>query len=205
MSDPQATFQFEQKEKFHKTTKFWVVVFCTLVAALLIMFFWKNVIQESLSAEEIGRSIQVVWHDSRWLDKPGMPGEAVIIPSFTFKIKNVGSRPLQYIQFSGVFQYEESGETLSDGFTQAVQKTLAPGQASEDIFIKSFWGYKASSKEAFIKNIKEWKRINVKLFARSKGSKYALLGVFPISQKIAGVNVITPMEESVPPPSGKQK
>ena len=58
------------------------------------------------------------------------------------------------------------------------------------LFIKSFYGYTASSKEAFIKNSQEWKKVKAKIFAKSKGSEYVLLGVFSVEQTLEGVNVI---------------
>jgi hypothetical protein len=161
-----------------------------VAGVILALIFSRSVVKNTWSAEEISRSIQIVWHESKWVDKRAKPGEAVIVPSITFRVKNVGTRSLQYVDFQGIFAFVEGGENLSDGFIQAIRDPLAPGQESGEIFIKSFYGYTASSKEAFIKNSQEWKKVKAKIFAKSKGSEYVLLGVFSVEQTLEGVNVI---------------
>jgi hypothetical protein len=49
-------------------------------------------------------------------------------------------------------------------------------ETSEELQIKADHGYKASSKAAFINNRENWKRVTVKVFAKSSDSDYALLG-----------------------------
>ena len=144
-----------------------------------------------MSDKEVAKSIQVVWHDSIWVDKKGRPDEAIIVPSFTFKIKNTGSRPLQYVGFNCIFIFAESGENLTDGYVDGDQRTPAPrAEISDEIFVKGFFGYRATSKPAFIKNMANWKDIKVKIYAKTKNSGQVLLGIFPIAKKIEGIKVI---------------
>jgi hypothetical protein len=138
----------------------------------------------------VAKSIQVVSHDSLWIDKKGKPDEAIIVPSFTFKIKNTGSRTLQHVGFNCIFKIAESDENLTDGYVTAIKEPLAPGQISAEIFVKGFNGYTASSKPAFVKNMANWKDIKVKIYGKTKNSGQVLLGIFPISKKIAGIKVI---------------
>jgi len=189
----------EEKKSWFKQPKFWAILLTIILGIVLLLFFYKTVVKESMSTEEVAKSIQISWHDSKWVDKKSLPSEVIIVPSIAFKVKNVGTKPLQYVNFEAVFLFEESGENLSDGFTPALKEPLYPGQESQEIFIKSFYGSKASSKEAFIRNITEWKKIKAKIFARTKNSGYALLGIFPISQRIEGIQVIYQPEESPVP------
>ena len=190
MTESKKAFEFEQREIWYRQTKFWLMLVVAVAGVILALIFSRSVVKNTWSAEEISRSIQIVWHESKWVDKRAKPGEAVIVPSITFRVKNVGTRPLQYVDFQGIFAFVEGGENLSDGFIQAIRDPLAPGQESGEIFIKSFYGYTASSKEAFIKNSQEWKKVKAKIFAKSKGSEYVLLGVFSVEQTLEGVNVI---------------
>jgi len=190
MTESKKAFEFEQREIWYRQTKFWLMLVVAVAGVILALIFSRSVVKNTWSAEEISRSIQIVWHESKWVDKRAKPGEAVIVPSITFRVKNVGTRSLQYVDFQGIFAFVEGGENLSDGFIQAIRDPLAPGQESGEIFIKSFYGYTASSKEAFIKNSQEWKKVKAKIFAKSKGSEYVLLGVFSVEQTLEGVNVI---------------
>jgi hypothetical protein len=182
--------EITQKVEFYKQPKFWASLITIVIGLILILLFYKTVIKETMSDQEVAKSIQIVWHDSLWVDKKNKPDEAIIVPSFTFKIKNTGSRPLQHVNFNCIFIFEESGENLTDGYVTAVKEPLPPGQISEEIYVKGFFGYTASSKPAFIKNMANWKSIKVKIYGKTKNSGQVLLGIFPISKKIAGIKVI---------------
>ncbi len=142
------------------------------------------------NAERLTQAIAVAEQESKWLDRKITDKEAVIVPSITIKIKNLSGAPIRDIVFRGVFLFEESGDWLSDGIAQALEQPLAPGAVSDDILIKAENGYKASSKAAFIKNKALWKKVKVKLYAKTADSGYALIGVYQISQDIQGVRVI---------------
>lgn len=179
-----------EKVPFYKQTKFWASLLIFFVGLALVLLFYKTVIQDTMSDKEVARSIQIVWHDSIWVDKKVRPDEAIIVPSLTFKIKNTGSRPLQYVGFNCIFVFEESGENLTDGYVETIKKPLPPGQVSDEIFVKGFFGYRATSKPAFVKNMANWKNVKVKIYAKTKNSGQVLLGIFPIQKKIAGIKII---------------
>jgi hypothetical protein len=142
------------------------------------------------ATRELAYSIRIARQDSQWVDKAASAQQVIIVPSITVEIKNVGEKPLQYLYFKGVFKYGDTGEVLSEGITAALKDPLAPGAASEPIVIKSDFGYSASSKEAFFQGTEQrWKLLKVELYAKNKESQYALLGIFPIKQKIQGLEV----------------
>jgi hypothetical protein len=191
MEEKNALFkEITEKTPFYKQAKFWASAVTLVVGVVLILVFYKTVIRETMSDEEVARSIQVVWHDSQWVDKKGKPDEAIIVPSFTFKIKNTGTRPLQHVNFNCIFVFAEGGENLTDGYVTAIKEPLPPGETSAEIFVKGFYGYSASSKPAFIKNMANWKEIKVKIYAKTKNSGQVLLGIFPIAKKIEGIQVV---------------
>ena len=182
--------EITQKTEFYKTAKFWASLTTIVIGLILILLFYKTVIRETMSEKEVAQSIRIEWHDSLWVDKKGKPDEAIIVPSFTFKIKNTGSRPLQHVNFNCIFVFAESGENLTDGYVTAIKEPLLPGETSAEIYVKGFFGYTASSKPAFVKNMANWKDIKVKIYGKTKNSGQVLLGVFPIDKKIAGINII---------------
>jgi hypothetical protein len=191
--------EITERTPFFKQTKFWASLLLVIIGLVLILLFYKTVIQDTMTDKEIARSIQIVWHDSIWVDKKVRPDEAIIVPAIAFKIKNTGSRPLQYVGFNCIFIFEDSGENLTDGYVETVKKPLLPGQVSDEIFVKGFFGYRATSKAAFIKNIPNWKAVKVKIYAKSKNSGQVLLGIFPIQKKIEGIKIIYQgQEESTP-------
>jgi hypothetical protein len=188
--------EITQKTPFYKQAKFWASAITIAIGFILILVFYKTVVQDSMSEAEVAKSIQVVWHDSLWVDKKGKPDEAIIVPSFTFKIKNTGDRPLQHVNFNCIFVFADSGENLTDGYVTAIKDPLPPGQTSAEIYVQGFFGYSASSKPAFVKNMANWKEIKVKIYGKTKNSGQVLLGIFPIAKKIAGIQIIYQGQET---------
>jgi hypothetical protein len=169
-----------------KQPKFWTILVVVLAGIFLaVQYYLINV--KSLSSQELKDSIEIVWSESKWVNKEVSPYGVTIVPSFTFKIKNKGPKSMQYVKFIGIFSFEDSGQQFSDGFIITFKKPLEPGETSEEIFLKAFNGYKASSKESFFENREGWKKIKMKLFAGTS-ARPVELGIFPISQQIEGID-----------------
>ncbi|UCH93784.1 MAG: hypothetical protein JSV88_26440 [Candidatus Aminicenantes bacterium] len=181
----------EKKEQgisgFFKNPKSWVILVCVVVAIILLVVFLKT-LSEGMSSQEVKNSIQIAWHDTKWVDKEVTPQEVKIVPTISLKIKNVGERPLQYMDIEAVFEFIETGLVHSDGMARVLTKEpLMPGETSEEIFIKSLYGYSATSRAAFMQNKAEWKPMQVKIYARAKGSGLVRVGdVYPVKQVIEG-------------------
>jgi hypothetical protein len=193
MSENETIFEDYIHEKkgfshFIRQPKSWMLLFIIAIAILLAVLFYKFVILDTMGPKEVAESIQVVWHDTKWVEKESTANEVKVVPSITFKIKNTGKRPLEYVNLEGVFEIEENGKVLSDGAAQAFgDKPLPPGETSSDIFIKAFYGYSGRTKAGILEN-KEWKQIRVKLFARTKGSPPVAIGeIYPIKREIEGL------------------
>ncbi len=198
MENEQDVFKYYLKEKktfsqLIRQPKFWLIVVVMLVGAFLAFQFFLTSIK-NLSTEELKASIDIVWHEARWVNKDVSPYGVTIVPSIVLKIKNIGTKPLKYVKFIGIFLFEENNKQLSDGFISVFRKALSPGETSEEIFIKAFNGYKAKSKESFFRNKKGWKKVKVKVFAGTSSTP-ALLGVFPVKQEIEGLKTDDITEE----------
>ena len=137
------------------------------------------------------KSIQVSLQGSKWLDKLVTGDRAVIVPSVTLKLKNVGDEHLGRGFVKGIFEFEDDGVIMGEGFVEVFRHPLDPGQSSGDIVVKADWGsYTARSKADFIKRRIDWKRVKVRVFYKSMESDYALLGTYPVKQEIEGVKVV---------------
>lgn len=204
MSENETIFEdyLVEKKDFFKRPKSWVIIISSIAAIVLLILFYKSVILETMSPKEVADSIEVVWYDTKWVEKESTPYEIKIVPSITFKVKNVGKRPLQYVNFESVFEFEDTGKVHSDGIAQVFREPLQPGEVSDEIFIKAFFGYSGKSKASFMNNTAEWKKMRAKLFANAKGSGPAQIGdIYPIKQEIEGYvpSVETKPEDRVDP------
>lgn len=136
-------------------------------------------------------SLQVSLQGSKWLDKLVTDDRAVIVPSVTLKLKNVGGEKLGRGFVKGIFEFEDDGVVMGEGFVEVFKQSLDPGQTSGDIVLKADWGsYSAKDKADFIKQRLDWKRVKVRVFYKSMESDYALLGTYPVKQEVEGVKVV---------------
>lgn len=190
MADENIFEKYLEKENegwrhFYKNPKAWVYIVVGLVVIFLAGYFYKSVIVEGMSESDIKKSIQVVWAETKWIEQKGDNMQFKIVPAILFKVKNVGDRPLEFMDFEAVFEFSENGMVSEDGMLRAFKEPLNPGQTSELLTIVPFHGYQARSKETFSKDNPLWKKMQAKLFARSKGSPLARIGgLYPISQVI---------------------
>jgi hypothetical protein len=106
-------------------------------------------------------------------------------------VQNNGETVLKNIYFKGEFEFIDSGQLLSEVASLELQNGLAKDVLSDEILIKSDWGYNADSKADFIKQKNDWRQVQVKLYAKEKDAPhYVLLGTYPIAQVIEGVKVV---------------
>lgn len=175
-------------ESFFKSYRIYKTIFVIVLITVSIYFVY-DILVSAMSSEEVKSSIKIVSTESKWVDKNITPFQISIVPAIWIKIKNTGNRSLEHVQFEGRFEFVKNGKLHSNGSAIAFQKPLPVGEVSNKILIRSEYGYKASSKEAFLENAKAWEEMQVKIFARTKGSGLVPVGdVYPIEKKIAGIN-----------------
>ncbi len=173
-----------------RTPKFWVKYVLIVFSAFFLVILY-NSYRNTWSKEDVKESIEIFSYETGWVESKSALKEAPtrILPYISFKVKNVGDKPLHFVNIECVFEFKSDGKTQTTGFAAAFKEPLPAGDISGNIVIKGVNGYKASSKEAFYKNIENWKKVNAKLFARTKGSPHVRVGgLFPVEQKIKGVS-----------------
>lgn len=141
---------------------------------------------KSMSTEELKNSIEVVDIQTKWVSKyyQPWPQRLILVPQISFRVKNVGPRSLTYVNFNAVFNFKGDPENLGDSFLAAIRsKPLPPGETGDVITLTSNFGVEGKT----VKGIEEnpgWKPVEVRLYARSHGSEFALLGVYDIARII---------------------
>lgn len=140
----------------------------------------------SMSTERLKNSIEVLDVETSWVSKfyQPWPPRLILVPKLTFRIKNIGNKPLNYINFNAVFSIKGETENLGDGYMAAIRGTsVLPGQISPVITLVSNFGFEGKTRKHIEEN-PAWRPVEVRLFAQSHGSQFALLGVFDVSRNI---------------------
>jgi len=138
--------------------------------------------------EDIAASIKIVDFQSKWIPStPPLksmvkPWEVFIAPTISFRVKNVGKKPINFIAFNAVFLRKRSEMKLGTSYKIAIRKPLKPGGVSEVITMTSDGGYAGSSIKALMDN-PFWEPVICRLYF-AKSEKYILLGTFDIEDRI---------------------
>jgi hypothetical protein len=141
---------------------------------------------KSISPEELKAAVEIVEVSSKWVAKTYQPWppKLVLVPTITFRVKNISDKPLNYLNFNAIFKFRDDQENLGDNFLAAIRKEpILPGGTSPAITLKSNFGVEGKSLAQF-KDNPQWKPMICKLFIQSKGSVHVLLGEYEISREI---------------------
>lgn len=141
---------------------------------------------KSMSTDELKKTIEIIDVETKWVSKyyQPWPPRLLLVPVMSFRVKNIGVKPLTYVNFNAIFKFKGDPENLGDNFLAAVRgKAIPAGDASDVITLKSNFGVEGKSVES-IRSNPQWKPAEVRLFARSKGSQFVLIGEWDVSRII---------------------
>ena len=141
---------------------------------------------KTMSRDELKGTIEVTDYTSTWVSKyyQPWPPRLILVPQISFRVKNIGTKPLNYVNFNAVYQFKGDPENFGDAFRASIRgKAIPPGGTSDLIVLKSNLGVEGKNL-AGIRDNPEWKPAFVRLFAISKGSTPVLLGVYDVSRDI---------------------
>ncbi len=157
-----------------------------LLLLLAASVLWTTGCAESISGEELKASVELIDIDTRWEKKyyQPWPPKLTLVPAISFKIKNVGEKPLQYVYVNGIFRLQGENKSMGDNFVAGIRgEPVLPGETSEVISLQSFHGVEGNNLAHF-KNNPAWKTSIVKIFLKSKGSQYVEIAEYEISKRI---------------------
>ena len=155
--------------------------------------------------DQVKAMMQVQDIATKWVAKAytPWPPKLILVPTISFRVKNVSAKPLTYVDFNAIFKFKGDNENLGDSFYAGIRgQAVEPGQLSDVVTLKSNFGSEGRSLASF-KDNPQWRIVTVKLFAMTHGSRPALLGEYDVSREIdfqepAPVAPQTPAEKKAP-------
>ena len=121
-----------------------------------------------------------------WYDAGIFNGQNKLVPSITFRLKNVSNQKLTMLQVNALFRRVTEKDEWGSGFlTAAGSDGLAPGAATEALTIKSQLGYTGSdqSRLEMLKNI-HFVDAKVELSAKYGSTQWVRVGDFAITRQL---------------------
>jgi hypothetical protein len=135
---------------------------------------------------DLSKGLQVEVVSTGWFDAGIVNGHNKLVPTVTFKIKNVSDQKLSALQVNARFSRGNEPEEWGNGFLPSVGPGgLAPGATTAPLTIKSQLGYTGTdqSRVEMLQN-SQFVDAKVELAAKHGGTQWKRLGEYPIARQL---------------------
>jgi hypothetical protein len=151
---------------------------CLLVLSLLLAGCGPSV--------DLTKGLQVLDVSSGWFDAGIVDGQNKLVPTISFKLKNVSNQKLATLMVNALFRrVTEPKEEWGSGFlTVAGAEGLLPGQVTPTLTIKSHLGYKGTDPREELLHNSQFVDAKVDLFAKYGSTQWTKIGEFQVGRRL---------------------
>jgi hypothetical protein len=136
-------------------------------------------------APDVGKAVQIADVTTGWFDAGITNGQNKLVPSVTFKLKNVSNEPVTVLQANVLFHRVNSAEEWGDGFLKVTgTEGLAPGATTDPLVVKSPLGYTSDAPRADMLKNAQFVDAKVRILAKSGSGNWTPLGEYPIERRL---------------------
>jgi hypothetical protein len=134
---------------------------------------------------DVSTAIQVLEVTSGWYDAGIVNGQNKLVPSVTFKLRNVSDKPVTTLQANVLFHRINSPEEWGSGFLRvAGSDGLPAGATSETLTVKSDLGYTGTETRADMLKNSQFVDAKVRILAKSGSNYWHPLGEYPVERRL---------------------
>jgi hypothetical protein len=135
-------------------------------------------------AVDLTKGLQIEIVNTGWFDAGIVNGQAKLLPSISFKLKNVSAQTLPVLQVNALFRRVTEKDEWGSGYvTAAGSEGLAPGATTRTLMLKSDRGYTGSdqTRQEMLQN-GHFVDAKVELSSKYGSTQWVRLGDFPIAR-----------------------
>ena len=136
------------------------------------------------STVDLTKGLQIRDVSTGWFDAGIVNGQAKLLPSISFKLKNVSDQTLPVLQVNALFRRVTEKDEWGSGFvTAAGSEGLAPGATTQLLTLKSDRGYTGSdqTRQEMLQN-GHFVDAKVELSSKYGSTQWVRVGDFPITR-----------------------
>jgi hypothetical protein len=134
---------------------------------------------------DVSTALQVVDVSTGWFDAGIVNGQNKLVPSVTFKLKNISDEPVTTLQANVLFHRINSAEEWGSGFLRvAGSDGLAPNATTDPLVVKSDLGYTGTEARADMLKNSQFVDAKVRILAKSGSNYWQPLGEYPIERRL---------------------
>jgi hypothetical protein len=134
---------------------------------------------------DVTQGLEILDVRTGWFDAGIVDGKNKLVPSMTFKLRNVSDQPLVALRVNALFRRAgEADEWGSSFLTVAGSEGLSPGVTSDDIVARSALGYTGTEpRQEMLKNA-HFVDATVEVFAKYGSQQWKLVGKHAVAREL---------------------
>ena len=134
---------------------------------------------------DLKTALQVEEVSTGWYDLGVVNGQNKLVPSVTFKFRNVSNETLSTLQGNVIFRRANENEEWGSGFLKVTgSEGLAPGASTTALFVKSQLGYTGTEPRQQMLGNRQFVDARVQIFAKHGSTQWTLIAEHPIERRL---------------------
>jgi hypothetical protein len=134
---------------------------------------------------DLSKGLQVVDVSTGWWDAGVVNGQNKLVPSVTFKFKNVSDQKLDVLQANVVFRRVTEDKEWGSSYVKITgTEGLAPGATSESQTVKSQLGYTGSESRQQMLDNGQFVDAKIELFAKYGNIQWQKVGEYTVPRTL---------------------
>ena len=134
---------------------------------------------------DLTKGLQVVDVSTGWWDAGVVNGQNKLVPSVTFKFKNVSDKTLEVLQANVVFRRVTEDKEWGSSYVKITgTEGLAPGATSDSQTVKSQLGYTGSESRQQMLDNAQFVDAKIELFAKYGNIQWQKVGEYPVPRTL---------------------
>jgi hypothetical protein len=137
-------------------------------------------------SREVEKDLRLTEINTGWYDVGIVDGQNKLVPSVSFKLKNVSEEPISRVQMMAVFHgVDEPEKAWGDSMIRGIgADELVPGAEGGRLVIRSPFGYTGTDARVVMLKHSQFVDATVSVFGRHGSRNWTKLGDFPIQRTL---------------------
>lgn len=135
---------------------------------------------------DVPSALRITQVSSGWFDAGLDPlGRNKLVPTVSFRLRNLTSDTVQYLQLNAVFKRQNETEEWGNAFVRAVgTEGLEAGQATTVLRLESSRGYTGEQSRADMLAHRDFVDVTMDLFVKHRGDQWVLLDSVNVDRQL---------------------
>jgi hypothetical protein len=156
-----------------------------MVRALSVAFLTAVLTASCGPTIDLAKGLQVVDVSTGWWDAGVVNGQNKLVPSVTFRFKNISDRALDVLQANIVFRRVTEDKEWGSSFVKITgTEGLAPGATSESQTVRSQLGYTGTESRQQMLDNAQFVDAKIQIFAKYGSIQWQKVGEYPVPRTL---------------------